>query len=42
MKAVILAAGMGTRLRPFVGEGQKTMLRYSKKPLLQRTIDAVP
>lgn len=41
MKAVILAAGMGTRLRPFVGDNQKTMTKYSEKPLLQRTIDVL-
>jgi len=41
MKAVILAAGMGTRLRPFIGDKQKTMLQYSEKPLLQRTIEVL-
>jgi bifunctional UDP-N-acetylglucosamine pyrophosphorylase/glucosamine-1-phosphate N-acetyltransferase len=39
MKAVILAAGMGTRLRPHIGENQKTMVKYSEKPLLQRTLE---
>lgn len=40
MKAVILAGGMGTRLKPFIGDGkQKTMLEYSEKPLLQRTVE---
>lgn len=41
MKAVILAAGMGTRLRPFIGDKQKTMLQYSQKPLLQRTVEVL-
>lgn len=41
MKAVILAAGMGTRLRPFIGDNQKTMVRYSEKPLLQRTVETL-
>jgi len=41
MKAVILAAGMGTRLRPVIGENQKTMVRYSQKPLLQRTVEVL-
>jgi dTDP-glucose pyrophosphorylase len=42
MKAIILAAGMGTRLRPIIGEGKsKTMLEYAKQPLLLRTIDAL-
>ncbi len=41
MKAVILAAGMGTRLRPVIGENQKTMVKYSEKPLLHRTMDVL-
>jgi len=41
MKAVILAAGMGTRLRPVIGENQKTMVKYSEKPLLQRTVEVL-
>lgn len=40
MKAVILAAGMGTRLRPYIGDGkQKSMVKYANKPLLQRTVE---
>ncbi len=41
MKAVILAAGMGTRLRPHIGDNQKTMVKYSQKPLLQRTVEVL-
>lgn len=41
MKAVILAAGMGTRLRPVIGDNQKTMVKYSQKPLLQRTVEVL-
>lgn len=41
MKAVILAAGMGTRLQPHIGNNQKTMLKYSQKPLLQRTVEVL-
>lgn len=40
MKAVILAAGMGSRLKPYIGDGkQKAMVEYAQKPLLQRTIE---
>jgi bifunctional UDP-N-acetylglucosamine pyrophosphorylase/glucosamine-1-phosphate N-acetyltransferase len=41
MKAVILAAGMGTRLRPIIGDNQKTMVKYSQKPLLQRIVESL-
>lgn len=42
MRAVILAAGIGSRLKPIIGEGkQKTMLEYSDKPLLQRTVEVL-
>ncbi len=40
MKAVILAGGLGTRLRPVIGNGNsKVMIEYANKPLLQRTIE---
>lgn len=40
MKAVVLAAGLGRRMRPIIGEGkQKTMMKYSDKPLLQRNVE---
>lgn len=40
MKAVILAAGLGTRLQPIIGNDKpKVMLEYGEKPLLHRTID---
>ena len=42
MKAVILSAGMGRRMKPIIGEDkQKTMVEYSNKPLLQRTIEII-
>lgn len=42
MRAIILAAGMGTRLKPIIGEGKsKTMLEYANQPLLLRTIEAL-
>lgn len=39
MKAVIVAAGVGTRLQQVIGNNQKVMLEYSGRPLLQRTIE---
>ncbi|MBI2633870.1 MAG: NDP-sugar synthase [Parcubacteria group bacterium] len=40
MKAVILAAGLGTRLRPLIGEDiPKVMVSLGGKPLLLRTIE---
>jgi dTDP-glucose pyrophosphorylase len=38
MKAVILAAGLGTRLRPLTLETPKPMIDISGKPLLERII----
>ena len=41
MKAVILAAGEGKRLRPFTETIQKVMLPVANKPVLEYVIDAV-
>ena len=38
MKAVILAGGLGTRLRPLTNKKPKTMLPLGKKPLLEHLI----
>jgi len=39
MKAMIFAAGMGTRLKPFTEEHPKALAIVNKKPLLQRNIE---
>lgn len=41
MKAVILAAGEGTRLRPFTETMPKVMLPVANKPVLEYVFDAV-
>ena len=41
MKAVILAAGEGRRLRPFTETMPKVMLPVANKPVLEYVIDAV-
>ncbi len=41
MKAVILAAGEGTRLRPLTVSRPKVMLRVGDKPIMQYAIDAL-
>ena len=41
MKAVILAAGEGTRLRPFTETMPKVMLPVGNKPILEHIIDSV-
>ena len=38
MKAVILAGGLGTRLRPLTNKKPKPMLPLGKKPLLEHLI----
>ncbi|MBN2602954.1 MAG: NTP transferase domain-containing protein [Candidatus Thermoplasmatota archaeon] len=41
MKAVILAAGEGTRLRPFTETMPKVMLPVANKPIIQYLIEAI-
>lgn len=41
MKAIILAAGMASRLRPLTENTPKCLLKVGKKCLLQRSIDAL-
>lgn len=39
MKAMIFAAGLGTRLKPFTSEHPKALAVVNNKPLLQRNIE---
>jgi NDP-sugar pyrophosphorylase family protein len=39
MKAMILAAGLGTRLKPFTDKHPKALAMVNRKSLLQRTIE---
>jgi len=41
MKAIILAAGIGSRLRPMTNEKPKTLVRVNNKPMLGRIIDSL-
>lgn len=42
MKAVIFAAGLGTRLRPLTDRVPKPMIEIGGKPILSRTLEALP
>lgn len=41
MKAIILAAGMASRLRPLTDNTPKCLLNIGERPLLQRSMDAL-
>ncbi len=42
MQAIIMAAGLGTRLRPLTNTCPKPMIQILGKPILEHTIDALP
>ncbi len=42
MKAVIFAAGLGTRLRPLTDQLPKPMIEIGGKPILRHTLEALP
>ena len=41
MKAVVLAAGEGTRLRPFTNSRPKVMIPVANKPILHFVVKAL-
>ena len=41
MKALIFAAGLGTRLRPLTNDRPKAMVEIAGKPMLQHVIERV-
>lgn len=42
MKAVILVAGEGTRLRPLTNNTPKAMIKLNDKPIVQHTVENLP
>ena len=38
MRAILLAAGMGTRLRPLTEDTPKSLIKINKEPLLERQV----
>jgi L-glutamine-phosphate cytidylyltransferase len=42
MQAVILAAGRGTRLKPFTDKTPKTLLKVKDKTILEQSLDKLP
>ena len=41
MKAIILAAGQGTRLRPFTNDRPKCMVEFNDKPIINYIIETM-
>lgn len=41
MKAIVIAAGMGTRLRPYTDDRPKCMVEVAGKPMLHHQLDAL-
>ena len=41
MKAIILAAGQGARLRPLTDDRPKCMVEYQGKPLIEHVVHAL-
>ena len=39
MRAILLAAGMGTRLRPLTLDTPKSLVKVNGKPMLERQIE---
>lgn len=39
MRAILLATGMGTRLRPITNETPKSLIKINGKPLIERQIE---
>lgn len=42
MKALILAGGFGTRLRPLTSNKPKALLQYRGKPIINHVVDKIP